>query len=143
VLSLALLLITAPAVDATGFIRESLKLDRYRGARADLNGDGRPELIVYADQPSRCGSGGCDLYVLSPNGLSFRVVTQISVVHLPVRLLTTSSHGWRDLGVRVAGGGVRKAYEARLRFDGRRYPSNPTIPPAQPSRHAVGRTLLD
>ena len=142
-LSLALMLTAPPAPDAGSFIRQTLKLERDRTGSADLNGDGRPERIVYADQPSHCGSGGCDLYVLSPQGRRFRVVTRMSVVHLPVRLLTTTSHGWRDLGVRVAGGGVRQAYEARLRFDGRSYPRNPTVSPARRGAPAAGSTLLD
>jgi hypothetical protein len=142
-LSLALMLVAAPAADAGSFIRQTLKLERYRSASADLNGDGRHELIVYAEQPSQCGSGGCNLYVLSPQGRSYRVVTRMTVVRPPIRLLATASHGWRDLGVRVAGGGVRQGYAVRLRFDGRSYPRNPTVLPAQSNVHATGRTLLD
>jgi hypothetical protein len=126
--------------DVDAFIRNVLHVAASRRAAADLNGDGRPEIFVYAT--SDCGSGGCDLTILSPRARGYRVVMRSSVTQLPVRLLATSSHGWRDVGVTIGGGGIRQAYMARLRFDGRRYPENPTVPPAQPMKHPSGRVLI-
>ncbi len=57
-------------------------------------------------------------------------VTNISITRPPIRVLPTVTHGWHDLGVMVAGGGIIPGYEARLRFDGHSYPSNPTVPSA-------------
>jgi hypothetical protein len=65
-----------------------------------------------------------------------------SIVQLPIRLLPTSTRGWRDIGVTVAGGGINPGYMARLRFDGRRYPSNPSVPPAIPMRRTTGKVLI-
>lgn len=145
-LVLALALTSAGAGGAQqgldAFIRTVLHVVSDRRAIADLNGDGRPEIFVYATGPDNCGSGGCDLYILSPAGKSYHVVMRASVTQLPIRLLSTSSHGWRDVGVTVAGGGIRQAYEARLRFDGHRYPENPTVPPALPMKHVSGRVLI-
>ncbi|HEX5182121.1 MAG TPA: hypothetical protein VFW19_03105 [Allosphingosinicella sp.] len=103
---------------------------------------GRPEIFLYATGPSHCGSRGCDLYILSSRAKACRVVMRSSVTQLPVRLLATSHRGWRDVGVTVSGGGIRGPYMARLRFDGRLYPENPTLPPAEPMKHPSGRVPI-
>lgn len=128
---------------AETFVRNDLKLDRYRLAVADLDGDGAPEVLVYADGPQWCGSGGCVLYILTPQAQGYRIVTRLTVVRPPIRVLTTRTRGWSDLGVLTAGGGVRRSYEARLRFDGRSYPRNPTVAPTIPHKGIAGRTLLE
>jgi hypothetical protein len=107
---------------------------RYASAFADLNGDRRPEAIVYLMSGTLCGTGGCVLLVLTPQGASWRQVGRLTVVNPPVRLLATRSHGWRDLGVHVAGGGAR-ARHVRVTFSGRAYASNPSMLPT----HRVGR----
>lgn len=52
------------------------------------------------------------------------------------------THGWHDLGVLVVGGGVTAGYEARLRFDGHRYPENPTVPPTIRAKDKIGKTVI-
>jgi hypothetical protein len=113
------------------------KLTRYSVALSDLDGDGHPEALIYAMATSDgggradlCGSGGCNLYILSLTQTGYRKVTNTTITQLPIRVLPSISHGWHDLGVQVAGGGVIPGYEARLRFDGQGYPSNPSVPPA-------------
>lgn len=120
-------------VDA--FIAEH-KLARYSVVFADLNGDDQPEALVYAvatrggGEANLCGSGGCELYVLSLTSTGYHEVGQISISRPPIRILPTISKGWHDLSVRVAGGGINPGYEARLQFSGVTYPSNPSVPPA-------------
>ena len=123
------------------FIRQRLNVDSYRSAIADLNGDRRPEILVYATDSDDCGSGGCVLYVLSPRADTYRVVMRSTIVQLPIRLLPTMSHGWHDIGVTVRGGRMLKSYMARMRFNGRRYPSNPSVPPAVAARFS-GKVLI-
>lgn len=106
----------------------------------DLNGDGRSEALVYLIGQDLCGSGGCRLWVLTPQRQSWRVVTRTTVTNTPIRILNSRSRGWRDIAVRVSGGGARP-YEARLRFDGRTYPANPSLAPASP-RNAAGRVVI-
>lgn len=143
VLSATLTIAAAPASNIEQqYIRDHLRLTSIKEVSVDLNGDGRSELVVYADGPENCRSGGCDLYILTPSGEGYRQVMDASVSRLPIRLLKTSSHGWRDIGVMVAGGGITTAYEARLRFDGRNYPENPTVPPATALRHTEGQIIL-
>lgn len=131
---------TPEPVDA--FVQDELGLAQYRRVDADLDGDGRAESLIYATAPERCGSSGCNLYVLAAAGGTVRVVTNITIVRLPVTLLPTRSNGWHDLGITVAGGGIVRAYMARLRYDGRAYPSNPTVPPAEPLAAPAGQVLL-
>lgn len=114
--------------------------DRSCLALADLNGDGSPELLIYAADASRCGSGGCDLVVLTQRKADWSIVAATTVTRLPIHRLTTRTNGWSDLGVTVGGGGVAPGV-ARMRFDGRRYPDNPTLQPlAAPEE--LGEVLL-
>lgn len=127
---------------AIAFIEQRLDLQRYRAAVADLNGDGRSEIIVYAEGPQDCGSGGCDLYVLTTRAGQYALVADVSVSWAPIRILHTKTNGWRDIGVKVAGGGIAKPFEARLQFNGRTYPSNPTMPPVKPSSNGSGWIVI-
>jgi hypothetical protein len=124
------------------FVQRTLHVTQYKRADADLNGDGRAEALVYVTDQSYCGSGGCTLLVLSPQGRSFRVVMRSTVTRLPISLLPTSTYGWRDIGVTVAGGGINRPDVARLRFNGNRYPGNPTVPPAIPLKRPSGKVLI-
>ena len=107
------------------------KTSQYVAYFCDLDGDGVPEAIVHLLSNEWCGSGGCNTVVLAQSGGSWRVVTNISITRLPIRVLADKSNGWRNLGVWVQGGGISRGYEAELRFDGRTYPTNPTVRPAR------------
>jgi hypothetical protein len=110
--------------------REAL---RYDYVAVDLNGDGRREVLIYVEGGMEdCGTGGCGVQVLRASSTGWRVVADTSIGWSPIRILQARSRGWRDLGIIVAGGGVTKPYETRLRFNGNAYPNNPSVPPAQP-----------
>jgi hypothetical protein len=116
---------------------------RYSAAFVDLNGDGKPEVIVYISGRNWCGTGGCPTLILASMGSSYSVVTHITITRPPIRLSKNLSHGWRNISVWVAGGGIDPAYQAELRFDGVTYPSNPTVPPARPlAAKAVGEVVI-
>ncbi len=97
----------------------------------DLNGDGKDEAIVYLVGREWCGSGGCPTVILASEASSYRVVTELSITQRPIRILSGTSNGWRNLGVWVQGGGIQPGYVAELRFNGKTYPENPTVPPAR------------
>ncbi|WP_305095564.1 hypothetical protein [Croceibacterium aestuarii] len=105
----------------------------YRSSEFDLDGDGKPEILVYVGGPSLCGSGGCSLVVLKREGDRFTPVVQTTVTQLPVGVLDSSSNGWRDLWVSVAGGGELGG-RRKLPFDGESYATNPTVPPSEEIR---------
>jgi hypothetical protein len=104
---------------------------RYIAAFRDLNGDGTPEAIVYVISQGLCGSGGCNTFILQQTGDSWKVVGNVTITRPPIYVLASSSHGWRNIGVWVQGGGIQPGYEAELPFDGRAYAHNPTLPPAR------------
>lgn len=104
---------------------------RYSSIFVDLKDDGAREVIVYVSGRSWCGTGGCLMLVLASEGPSYRVVAQTSITPLPIRVLETKSNGWHDISVIVAGGGIQPGYESELSFDGKTYPSNPSVPPAR------------
>ena len=134
---------SSPSSDVVAaFAQRSLHVTSYKRADTDLNGDGRSETFVYVTDQGYCGSGGCTLVVLSPQGRSYRVVLRSTSTQLPIRLLSTSTHGWLDVGVTVAGGGITPRYTARLRYNGTRYPSNPTVLPALRLNQPSGRVLI-
>lgn len=95
---------------------------------ADLNGDGVDDALVYLDSPSWCGSGGCTVLVfeaitgemdIAELG-AFRPAAEISLMHGPVTVATTSHEGWADLIVEQETG-----QRVALRFDGETYPMSP------------------
>ncbi|MDT0575562.1 hypothetical protein RM533_05135 [Croceicoccus sp. F390] len=111
------------------FARSELQVERFQSARADLDGDGVAETLLYAQSGGWCGSGGCTLFVLQQENGFYRTISQTTIVRPPVRVLDSSSNGWRDLAVRVSGGGAA-GKTVRLSHDGSAYPLNPSILPA-------------
>jgi hypothetical protein len=111
--------------------RDNDKSTRYLAVFRDLNGDGVPEAIVYLIGRQWCGSGGCHLFILQKSSGSWETVTSMTIINPPIRVLDRKWNGWHSLGVRVQGGGIHPGYEAELRFNGKTYPKNPSVPPAR------------
>ncbi|WP_271438437.1 hypothetical protein [Pontixanthobacter luteolus] len=101
----------------------------YSYGRADLDGVGDDEYLVYAGGPMMCGSGGCNLLVLKTADDGFTKIGSLTVSQLPVGVLSTSTNGMKDLGVSVYGGGQEPGI-MKVPFDGAKYASNPTVEPA-------------
>lgn len=140
---------TQPRLDGTlkAFVQNYVKPSpdttlRVSVATVDLAGDGRKETLVYLSGQDWCGTGGCPLLVLVRDGLSFKVMSKTTITRRPIRILPTRSHGWSDLGVTVVGGGIMKAYVAKLPFTGTGYAPNPTTPPASPAKGPLGTIVI-
>ena len=88
-------------------------------------------MIIAYISGNFCGSGGCTLLIIEHQHGHYRVINKVTVVKLPIWLLSSSTNGRPDIGVWVQGGGILDGYEALLAFDGKAYPSNPTVPPAK------------
>lgn len=109
---------------------------RYYYNRVDLNGDRRPEVLVYLFGTTWCGSAGCAALVFKSDQGKYVLVTHISGVELPVIVSRARTNGWQDLIAHVrwgeVGGRTLRDYYAVLRFDGRTYPDQfPGGPPVK------------
>ena len=118
------------------------KSTRYIAAFRDIDDDGIPEAIVYLIGRNWCGSGGCNTLVLARDGTSWRIVATITITRPPIRVLPDTSNGWHSIGVWVQGGGIQPGYEVELRFDGKTYPKNPSVPPARRLEKSTGEIVI-
>jgi hypothetical protein len=114
----------------------------YKYALVDLNGDGVLDAVVLITDRFYCGSGGCNMAILRGTGDSFAYVSGSTISREPIRVLTESRHGWKSLSVAVAGGGV-KSGDVVMRFNGKRYPLNPTMQPYATAADIAGAKELD
>jgi len=100
---------------------EETKATRYSTAFVDLRDEGNKEIVVYLTGASWCGTGGCTMLILVEENATFRVVTKIPAVRLPIAVLATKSNSWHDVSI-VTG---RPLYEAVLSFNGKTYQRKP------------------
>lgn len=97
--------------------------------------------LVYLEGGGWCGSGGCWMFILRKNREKFDLVNKVSISRPPVIALKTKHNGAPDIAVSISGGGVKPGMAA-LPFDGRRYASNPTMPPAHKVTDISGTVLI-
>lgn len=115
----------------------------YSVSSIPISGGARYITIAYiAGSQSTCGSGGCLMLVLEKNGEKWRIIGDTPIVNLPITSLGFSSNGYPIIGVWVQGGGVTRGYQAKLAFDGQRYPDNPSTAPRATSRIHHNRNVL-
>jgi hypothetical protein len=119
------------------------KTTRFWSAMIKSHGIKKDEIVVYFSGRLWCGSGGCSMLILEPDGATFKVIGEETIVRPPIRVLRSQSNGHFDIGVWVQGGGIQPGYEAQLRFDGKSYPSNPSVAPARRlAGTTAGRVLI-
>lgn len=94
---------------------------KYEYGLADLNNDGRDELLVMPQSMWFCGSGGCNTFIFSHD---HKLITRTSVTDKPILLSDNITNGFHDII-------VWSNNEFRtLKFNGISYPENPsTIEP--------------
>ena len=107
---------------------ESIDNAKYQMETIDLNDDGYDDALVLLTGPMWCGTGGCTLLIFEGLKDSARFVSDSSLVRGPITVSTSRTNGWRDLIIMVAGGGAVPGKVA-LKFDGTKYPLNPSIQP--------------
>jgi len=107
-------------------LKDDLKLmekdqRKFQYEEVDLNGDGTKEYLVGFKNSYFCGSGGCTYYLLHNDG---SVITIFTVSDTPfIAMIILKTNGWKDLLV-TSDGSLR-----HLKFNGKTYPSNPSIAP--------------
>ncbi len=111
----------------------------YQTNTFDLNQDGLADAVVLLDGSEWCGSGGCTLLVFK--GLadgSFQPHSKMTVSSTPIYALSTQTQGWRDLSVYTRGLG-----QVILKYNGKSYPSNPSLASKYTANlKQAGNTLL-
>ena len=111
----------------------------FSHALADLDGDGRDDAVVLLSGPNWCGSGGCTMLVFRGEKDGFKLVSGSTITYEPVRVSPERTHGWKTLIVYSKGTG-----DVLMRFDGRRYPGNPSMQPkATPAQISAARIVIE
>jgi hypothetical protein len=101
-------------------------LPTYQHELVDLNADGLQDAIVLISDPDYCGSGGCTMVVFQGTAQGFKYISRSTITNPPILVLSELRHGWHTLAVSVRGGGAGPN-QTLMRFDGKKYPSNPSV----------------
>lgn len=131
-----LLLLTSPAFagdvpaleKAIKAWAEESTIPTYKYAFADLNDDGIDDAVVLITDNQYCGSGGCSFVIFRGVAGGFKLVSSSTITREPILLLPEKKKGWHTLSVFVAGGGAN-AGQVMMRFNGNKYPGNPSMQP--------------
>ncbi len=114
---------------------------KYKAAFVDLNDDGLVDALVLFDAPEYCGSGGCRLEIYHGTKTGFAFLSGSTITREPIYLLSEKRYGWHSISVFIAGGGVDEG-QVIMRFNGSKYPLNPSLQPkAKKNELKDARTL--
>lgn len=105
----------------------------------DLNGDGKKEIFVYLLGESVSGSGGSTALIIEEE--SYEVISKFTLARNPIIISEDKINGWNDIIMQVAGGGTEFSY-ARMKFDGKKYPSNPSMVPKVEEKVVKGTAII-
>jgi len=118
---------------------------RYLQQRADLDGDGPPELLVAVMGSYACGADGCTLMIFRDTATGLEPVAENGLFQPPLRLGNQRHNGWLDLlmpGVHDGGGGGGGGGLVQQHFNGSTY--SPAAPdPGLPAELPEGAPLLE
>lgn len=102
---------------------------RYYYNRIDVNNDNKKEVFVLLVGRAVCGSGGCSALLFEDNNSNYNLISRFSLVNNPIVISKDTTNGWNDIIIPVAGGGI-ESFFAKMKFDGKNYPINPSVQPA-------------
>ncbi len=100
---------------------------RYYYNQVDLNNDKKPEILVFLFGRGMCGTSGCNAFLFEKIRGKYKLVTAFGPARNPIIVSQTKTKGWLDLVFYNAGGGIVPGYYSRSQFNGRAYPTNPTV----------------
>jgi hypothetical protein len=127
---------------ATKTKTEVKSFESRQAAFVDLNGDGVKDALVLLQGPDWCGTGGCTLLIFQGVGQKFKSISSSTLIRGPLLISDHKTKGWRDLVVEVSGGGMAPKKVA-MKFNGHKYPSNPSVLPALPKNiNCSGQTVF-
>ncbi|WP_140385732.1 MULTISPECIES: hypothetical protein [Acetobacter] len=92
------------------------------------NSSNKDGLIAYFSTGPYCGANSCMALILRQNTKSphFKLIGTINQVSSPIYGFKNKNYGWQDLGILTTTGQAQKGL-VRIRFNGSKYPSNPTM----------------
>lgn len=93
---------------------------KFQFYKIDLNKDGKEEYFVRFMSSFFCGTGGCTFLLLDRYS---ELITKFTVMDAPIYVSKDIVNGWSKLIVK-SGGNFKE-----LVFNGKSYPSNPSIVP--------------
>jgi hypothetical protein len=82
------------------------------------------------------------MLILEPFESSFKVLGDVSIVQLPIRLLPSRKYRHPDIGVQVEWAAPPMDYEAVLSFNGTNYPVSTVLPPARKVKGIEGKRII-
>lgn len=91
---------------------------KFQFYEIDLNNDGKKEIFMNFPTRYFCGSGGCTVLLLDSD---LNIISKFTVTQTPLYAVDEMENGYKKLY--VESGGEWK----ELLFDGKKYPSNPTL----------------
>jgi preprotein translocase subunit SecG len=91
---------------------------KFQFYKIDLNEDGKEEYFVRFMSSYFCGSGGCTFLLLDRYA---EVINKFTVMDAPIYISKDKTNGWKKLIVQSGGKFIE------LIFDGKSYPSNPSV----------------
>jgi hypothetical protein len=89
----------------------------------DLNGDGRPELLVWVPTASYGGTSGYPLLIFRQERQRLMLLSRIEPVWTPLVISDSSRRGWRDI-IMLAGGGGEEMRYVVFQHNGKYYSDN-------------------
>ncbi len=116
----------------------------YDIKRFDLNNDRRRDALILMKTPYGfwCGKHGCTLLVMQAHNDHFTSAGIIRPLRAPVHILSSTSHGWKDLSVRLSGHETTNTQNVRLKFDGKSYAGNPYSAPTLGEELFTGASVM-
>jgi hypothetical protein len=115
---------------------------KFVSKQADLDGDGRLEILAWVPTDGCGGTSGYPLLIFRRGARGLTLVSDIDQLWTPLIVLRSSRNGWRDIVMQEGGGGVKMHY-ILLGHTGRRYTkiarSSPTSAMIRRGRVLIGR----
>ncbi|WP_343343318.1 hypothetical protein [Terrisporobacter petrolearius] len=98
--------------------------DRYIYFHEDLNDDKKDEILVFLWGDNYSGTGGKTLMVFNNK---YDLISRTTVVNMPIIISKNKTNGYKNIMVKVEGGGVYKGFYSLLKYENKRYPLNASM----------------
>ncbi len=123
-------------------LNKKQKKSSYRSVGADLDGDGKAEILVLLEGQDWCAKTGCTLAIFTSGRTGYRPVATIRRVWGPVIVANERRNGWSDLVVNT--GLPSRDQRVRLRFGASGYPGNAvTLTPMPKDIEVSGEVVIE